>query len=177
LGQLVADWLIHAKPAGANILELEGSAGSSPAVGRKKGFDAQIAGKPAMKILESEVADFDRTKGYSVAKAMLLKYPIADVFFAHNDDMALGALDALTESGRKPGKDVTVVSIDGVKEAIQDIIDGKIAATAFNDPRVGAIIFQTFEKFLAGQPIPPRIVVKGPLIDSSNAASMLSEAY
>jgi ribose transport system substrate-binding protein len=91
--------------------------------------------------------------------------------------MALGALAAVQELGKEAGKDVLIVSVDGLKEAIEHVIDGKIGAIAFNDPRFGAVIFDAVEKYAAGELVPPKIVVKGPVIDRTNAAMMLAEGF
>jgi ABC-type sugar transport system substrate-binding protein len=90
--------------------------------------------------------------------------------------MALGAMAAVRELGKTPGKDILIVGVDGLKEALQNIIDGTMGATVFNDPRMGAITFATIEKYGMGQPIEPVVVVKGPVIDASNAAAMVGEA-
>jgi ribose transport system substrate-binding protein len=176
-GQSIGEWLTKAKHGKANILEIEGATGSSPAIGRKKGFDERIADQPGMKILASESGDFDRKKGHDVTKALLARYSNADVVYTANDFMALGALDAIRESGKVPGKDVLLVSIDGFKEAVQHVIDGSIAAISFNSPKLGAITMEAIERYAAGEHVPTRVVVRGPIIDSTNAASMLSEAF
>jgi ribose transport system substrate-binding protein len=176
-GEQIADWLIKATKGHANIIELEGTAGSSPAIGRKTGFDGRIATEPGMAILASQTANFDRTVGHDVTKQLLAQHPTANVIYAHNDFMALGALTAIREAGKVPGKDVLVVSIDGLKEAVQCVLDGTIAAIAFNDPRLASLTFDSIEKYAAGERIPPKVVVKGPIIDRSNAQSMLSDAF
>jgi galactofuranose transport system substrate-binding protein len=176
-GQLIADWLIKATHSRANIVELEGTAGASPTLGRKKGFDRQISTQPGMTIVASESGDFDRTTGHDVAKKLMAQYPAANVIYAHNDYMALGALDAVRELGKAPGKDVLIVSIDGLKEAVQDVVDGSIAAIEFNDPKLAAISLDTMEKYASGQPISAKITIRGPVIDHANAAEMMAEAF
>jgi ribose transport system substrate-binding protein len=176
-GQTVAEWLIKATKGKASILELEGKAGASSTTGRKKGFDDAIADQPSMKIAASLAGDFERVKGHDVAKQLLAQYPAANVIFTHNDTMALGALEAVKESRKVPGKDVLIVSVDGLKEVVQHIAEGTIAATAFNSPHFGAISFQTIEKYAEGVVPQPKIIVKGPIIDKTNAAAMVSEAF
>ena len=168
-GELVAGWLIKSSGGNATIIELEGTAGSSSAIGRKKGFDTRIATQPGMRIVASQAADFERPKAHEVCKQLLSANPTATVVYTHGDVMALGALDAMKEVGKAPGKDMTVVSIDGLKEAVRHVIDGTIAAIAFNDPRFGAISFDTIEQYAKGQTIPPRVTVKGLIIDRTNA--------
>jgi ribose transport system substrate-binding protein len=176
-GQVVADWLVKNTKGKAGIIEIEGKAGASSTIGRKKGFDDEVASQPGMRILASQAGDFQRTAGHNVAKQLLTQYPAATVIFTHNDTMALGALDAIRELKKVPGKDVLIVSVDGIKEVVQHIADGTIAATAFNSPRFGAISFQTLEKYAEGVVPPPKIIVKGPVIDKTNAAAMLPEAF
>jgi ABC-type sugar transport system substrate-binding protein len=176
-GRMVADWLVRDLDGPATIIEIEGSRGSSSAIGRKQGFDAQIADHPGMKIVASESADFDRAKGYDVAKRLLMAHPGANVIFAHADTMALGALAAVRELKRVPGKDIFIVSIDGLKEAVQGVMDGTIAAVVFNDPRLAAISLDTMEQYAGFHTVAQRIVVQGYLIDRSNAAQMLHETF
>jgi ribose transport system substrate-binding protein len=176
-GQSIGDWLIKATHGKAAIIELEGTSGASSSIGRKKGFDEQIASQPGMKIVASQPANFDRTMGHDVAKQLLGQFPTASVIYAHNDAMALGALAATKDIGRVPGKDVLIVSIDGFKEAVQYVIDGAIAAIAFNSPKLAGVSFDTLEKYAAGERIPDRVVVRGPVIDRTNATAMMSEAF
>ncbi len=176
-GQLVAEWLIKATDGKATIVEIEGTPGSSSSIGRKKGFDEEIAKHEKMKIVASRAGNFLRADGHDVAKALLTQYPETNVIYSHGDIMALGALAAVKELRRVPGKDVLIVSVDGLREAVEHVMDGSIAAIAFNDPRFGAIVFDTVEKYAAGQIVEPRIIVKGPIIDRLNASMMLAEAF
>lgn len=156
-GTTIAEWLVaHPPAAGVKILELEGTVGSSPAVDRKKGFDEVIAAHREMTILESESGNFNQAEGYAAIKPMLAAHPEATVVFAHNDNMALGVIQALTEIGKKPG-DVQIVSIDGAKLGVQAIIDGWIGAIAECNPRFGAICFDTIEQYADGQTIPLQV--------------------
>jgi ribose transport system substrate-binding protein len=175
--QTLADWLIKATQGKATILELEGTAGASTAVGRKKGFDTQIATQPGMKIVASQPANFDRTMAHDLTKQLLAQFPTANVIYTANDMMALGALAGIKDAGKTPGKDVLLVSIDGFKETVGHVIDGSIAAIAFNSPRLGGVTFDTLEKYAAGERVPSRVVVRGPVIDKTNAAAMISEAF
>jgi ribose transport system substrate-binding protein len=175
-GQRIADWLVKATGGKASILELEGPPGASSTIGRKKGFEDQIAREPGMHVVASKPANYDRRIGHDVAKELLAGCPKCTVVYAHNDNMALGALAAVRELGKTPGKDVMIVGVDGLKEAVQNVIDGSMGATIFNNPRMGAITFATIERYGLGQHVEPVVVVKGPVIDSSNAAAMIGEA-
>jgi ribose transport system substrate-binding protein len=175
-GRLIADWLVTATGGRAAVLEIEGPPGASSSIGRKKGFEERIAREPGMRLVASKPANYERTKGHDVARELLEGCPRCTVIYAHNDNMALGALAAVRELGKAPGKDVMIVGVDGLKEAIQDVIEGTMGATVLNSPRMGAITFATIEKYGSGQHIEPAVIVKGPLIDRSNAAAMIGEA-
>jgi ABC-type sugar transport system substrate-binding protein len=125
-GVLAAEWLIEKTGGKANIIELEGTVGSSPGIQRKQGFDERIATQPGMKILASESADFNEEKGYEATKRLVAKHPSVDVIYSHNDAMSFGVITALEEMGKVPGEDILIVSIDGTKKATQYILDGKI---------------------------------------------------
>jgi ribose transport system substrate-binding protein len=176
-GRRVADWLAKAVGGKATILEIEGTTGSSPANDRKKGFDEAIKKYPGMKIMESQSGDFSRDKGRQVAETMLQAHPEASAIYAHNDEMALGAIAALEAAGRKPGKDVIVVSIDGEKDAVQAIIEGKLAATCECNPRFGPKAFATMKQYAAGEKIPPYIKNEDNFYDASNAKAELAAAF
>ena len=176
-GQRVAEWLVKNANGKSKIIELEGTTGSSPANDRKKGFDDAINAAGGFTIVASQTGDFARDKGRQVAEALLQAHPDADVIYAHNDEMAMGAIAALEAAGKTPGKDVLVLSIDGGKEAVQAVIDGKINAVVECNPRFGPKAFETMAKYAAGEKIEPRITNADNFYDSSNAAAELPNAY
>jgi len=176
-GQRIADWLIKATNGKAAIIELEGTTGSSPANDRKKGFDERIASQAGMKILASQSGDFARDKGRQVAQTLLQAHPETSAIYAHNDEMALGAIAALEAAGKVPGKDVIVVSIDGEKDALQAIVDGKLGATTECNPRFGPKAFEVMKQYAAGEKIPAYIKNVDNFYDSSNAAKALPSAF
>jgi ribose transport system substrate-binding protein len=176
-GRMVADWLTTAMGGKATILEIEGPSGSSSAIGRKQGFDAQIATQPGMTIVASRAADFERAKARIVVRQLLAENPTVDAIYTHGDIMALGALSAVQDVGKTPGKDVIIVSIDGLKEAVQGILEGKIAAVEFNDPRLAGVSFDAIERYAAGEPVSPRIIMPGHIIDRTNAAGLMGETF
>ena len=161
----------------AKIIELEGTTGSSPANDRKKGFDEAIKQWPGMQILASQSGDFARDKGRQLAETLLQAHPDATVIYAHNDEMAIGAIAALEAAGKTPGKDVTVVSIDGEKDAVQAIIDGKLAATCECNPRFGPKAFDTMKRYAAGEKLPAYIKNTDNFYDSNNAKDVLASAF
>ncbi|HKN30546.1 MAG TPA: ABC transporter substrate-binding protein [Roseiarcus sp.] len=177
-GQRVADWTIAKTGGKGKIIELEGSVGASPANDRKKGFDETIKAKaPEMVILASQSGDFTRDKGRQVAETLLQAHPEATIVYAHNDEMALGAIAAIEAAGKVPNKDILVVSIDGEKDGVQAIIDGKLGATCECSPRFGPKAFDIMYSYANGEKIPPIIINPDRFFDASNAKEMLATAF
>ena len=176
-GKRAGEWLIEKTGGKAKIIELEGTTGSSPANDRKKGFHDAIAGESGMEVVASQDGDFERNKGRQVTETLLQANPDATAIYAHNDEMAIGAIAALEAAGKKPGKDVIIVSVDGSKDALQEIIDGKMGATVECNPRFGPKAFETLEKYAAGEKIPPTIINPDKFFDSSNAKQEIANAY
>jgi galactofuranose transport system substrate-binding protein len=176
-GRMAAEWLDKTTGGKAQIIQLEGTVGSSPAIDRAKGFADYIADKPDMQIIASQTGDFARDKGRQVMETLLQANPGVTAVYAHNDEMAMGAIAALEAAGKVPGKDVIIVSIDGTKDATQAIIDGKLGATVECNPKFGPKAFDTLEAYANGEQIPEKIVNPDRFFDINNAADYLPEAY
>ncbi len=176
-GQRVADWLAKQSGGNAKIIELEGSVGASPANDRKRGFDTALKSHPGMVLLASQSGDFTRDAGRQVAQTLLQAHPDATAIYAHNDEMALGAIAAAQAAGRVPGKDLLICCIDGSKEGVQAIVDGKIGAICQCSPDFGPVAFDTAAKHLAGQAVPSKIVNEDQFFEASNAAQLMSQAF
>jgi ribose transport system substrate-binding protein len=176
-GQRVAEWLIKKTNGQAKIIELEGTTGSSPANDRKKGFDDAIKAQAGMQILASQTGQFNRDQGRQVMQTLLTAHPDVTAVYAHNDEMAIGAIAALEAAGKKPGTDVIVVSVDGEKDALQAIIDGKLGATCECNPRFGPKAFDTLVAYANGEQIPPKIVNPDNFYDASNAKDFIASSY
>jgi ribose transport system substrate-binding protein len=144
---------------------------------RKKGFDAVIAANPDMKIVASQSGDFARDKGRQVAEALLQAHPEANIIYAHNDEMAIGAIAAIEAAGKVPGKDITVVSIDGEKDALQMIIDGKMAFSVECNPKFGPAAYAAAMKYAKGETLPPVMTNTDRFYDKSNAAASMADSY
>ncbi|WP_203100883.1 ABC transporter substrate-binding protein [Skermanella rosea] len=176
-GRRAGEWLVKSTGGNAKIIELQGTVGSSPANDRHKGFADAIAKAPGMQIVAAQSGDFARDKGRQVMETLLQAHPEATAVYAHNDEMAMGALAALEAAGRKPGQDITVVSIDGTRDALQAIVDGKIGAVVESNPRFGPNAFETAKRYAAGEKIDTWIKVPDNFYDKSNAAQSVSSAY
>jgi galactofuranose transport system substrate-binding protein len=176
-GKRVADWLVKKTSGKAKIIELEGTTGSSPANDRKKGFDDVIAANPGMTILASQTGDFARDKGRQVAETLLQAHPDADVIYAHNDEMAIGAISALEAAGKKAGKDVMVLSIDGGREAVKLVTEGKIGVVIECNPRFGPKAFDTMLEYADGKSFAAKLINPDQEYNPENAAQLLGTAY
>ncbi|GIH03319.1 LacI family transcriptional regulator [Rhizocola hellebori] len=159
-GKLSGEWLVEKTKSATgpvNIVELQGTTGSAPANDRKKGFAAAIAANPNLKVIASQTGDFTRAGGKAVMEQFLKANPKIDVLFAHNDDMGLGALEAITAAGKVPGKDITIITIDAVKDGMQALADGKFNFIAECSPLLGPQLMDLVKKVKAGETIPTRI--------------------
>jgi simple sugar transport system substrate-binding protein len=168
-GKMAAEWLVKNSGGSAKIIELEGTPGAAPAIDRKKGFDAVIEGESGMEILASQSGDFNIEKGKEVMEALLAQHADAvTAVYAHNDDMALGAIQALEAAGKKPGTDVTVISIDGGKAALGALVEGKLNCVVECLPLLGPNAFDALEKIRAGEKIEKWQKVDDQLFDAEN---------
>ena len=159
-----------------NIAVLEGTPGAAPAIDRAKGFGDAIAAYPDMKIIKSETGEFTRAKGKEVMEAFLKspEGPNINALFAHNDDMAIGAIQAIEEAGRKPGTDITIVSCDGIHDAFQALIDGKLNTSVECNPLLGPTLFDAVQKSLNGQTLPKKILVPEQVFDQTSAKTLIA---
>lgn len=152
-GKVAGDWLV--KTVGdksCNVVELQGTTGSSPAINRKKGFEEAIASHDNIKITRSQTGDFTRTKGKEVMESFIkAENGGKDIcaLYAHNDDMAVGAIQAIKEAGLKPGTDILVVSIDAVPDIFQAMAAGEANATVELTPNMAGPAFDALEKYRA----------------------------
>ncbi|WP_208810695.1 ABC transporter substrate-binding protein [Micromonospora echinofusca] len=159
-GRLSGEWLVEQTKNATgpvNIVELQGTTGSAPANDRKKGFAEAIAANPNLKIIASQTGDFTRAGGKAVMEQFLKANPKIDVLFAHNDDMGLGALEAITAAGKVPGKDITIITIDAVKDGMQALADGRFNFIAECSPLLGDQLMELVKKVHAGESVPARV--------------------
>jgi galactofuranose transport system substrate-binding protein len=159
----------------ANIVELVGTVGSAPANDRAKGFREILKEFPEMKIIASESGDFTHARGKEVMEAFLRQYgSTITAVFAHNDDMALGAIQAIEAAGLKPGVDIKIVSVDAVHDAFQAMIDGKLNATIECNPLLGPVFFEQALKVVNGETVPKWVPSIESVFFPDNAAQLLT---
>ncbi len=177
-GKRVAEWVAEKTGGKANIVELTGTAGSSVAIDRANGFLEGIKAYPDMKIIASQTGDFARAKGQSVMENIIqAKGDEITAVYAHNDEMAIGAIQALKAAGREPGKDVVIASIDGEKDALKAIIAGELGVSVECNPKFGPIAFDTIAKLEKGEKVDTFIKNEDRLFDATNASQFVDEAY
>jgi len=176
-GRRAARWLIEDskdKEGPIRVVELQGTVGSAPANDRMRGFKEVIATDPRFQIVRSQSGDFTRAKGKEVMEAFLkAEGGRIDVLFAHNDDMAIGAIQAIEEAGLKPGQDIRIVSIDGVRGAFEAMKAGKLNATVECNPLLGSQLAQLIRDVHAGRQVPKRVVVEEGVYTMDQAAAEL----
>ncbi len=177
-GRRAAEWLAKKTNGKASIIELMGTPGSSVARDRSDGFKQGLKDRPDMKVIASQTGDFSRANGQKVMENIIQsKGNEITAVYAHNDEMALGAIQALKGAGKAPGKDVILVSIDGERAALEAVVRGELGATIESNPRFGPLAFATLEKHLAKEKIPTKIILEDRAFDAGNAAQFISEAY
>lgn len=173
-GRMAGRWLADKLQGQGNIIELQGTPGAAPALDRKRGFEEALADQPGLKVIKSQSGNFTRANGKEVMEAFLkAERGNINAVYAHNDDMALGAIQAIEEAGLKPGQDIVIVSIDAVRGAFEAMIAGKLNATVECNPLLGPLAFDAIEKLRAGQTLPKATIVKDELFEQSRAKELI----
>ncbi|MCY7486709.1 ribose ABC transporter substrate-binding protein RbsB [Paenibacillus alvei] len=160
-GRMAAEFIEKHVGKNAKVIELEGVAGASATRERGKGFH-EVADQ-TLKVIAKQTADFDRTKGLNVMENLLQANPDVQAVFAHNDEMALGAIEAI----KSTGKNIPVVGFDGNDDALKSIQEGKLTATVAQQPElIGQLAVQAAYDVLQGKtvdktiPAPLKLVIK-----------------
>ena len=156
------------------MVVLEGTTGSAPANDRAEGFDEAIAGT-GIETIDSQTGDFTRDGGKTVMEGFLQKYGVdgIDLLYAHNDDMALGAIEAIEAAGGVPGEDIQIVSIDAVKDGMQALVDGKINFIVECNPMLGELAAGLVTDVLAGDEVEKQVYVEDQSFDQEAAAAVI----
>ncbi|MCC2309512.1 ABC transporter substrate-binding protein [Cellulomonas chengniuliangii] len=160
-GKKAGEWVVEefgSEPT--NIVELQGTTGSAPAIDRKEGFEEVLAGQSNFTVIASQTGDFTRDGGKKVMEAFLQQNPDIDLVYAHNDDMGLGAIEAIEAAGKVPGQDIKIVTVDAVKDGMQALADGKINFIVECSPLLGPQLMEITKTVLAGDSVEPRIVTE-----------------
>jgi galactofuranose transport system substrate-binding protein len=170
---LGSDFIVEGEKAGAWVLEeyadatepveiiqLEGTTGAAPAIDRAEGFANVIADNPNLEVVASQTGDFTRAGGKQVTEALLKSNPGVDLIYAHNDDMGLGAIEAIEAAGLVPGVDIKIVTVDAVKDGMQALADGKINFIVECSPLLGKQLVEIVKQINEGETPEKRIITE-----------------
>ena len=172
-GVKAGEWAASTFTEPTNMVVLEGTTGSAPANDRAEGFNEAIAGTQ-IKTLDSQTGEFTRDGGKTVMEGFLQKYgDTIDLLYAHNDDMALGAIDAIEAAGLVPGVDIQIVSIDAVHDGMQALVDGKINFIVECNPLLGDLAAGLVKDVLAGETVEKKTYVEDQTFTQEQAAEAL----
>ena len=173
-GRTAGEWAVEQLgETGANLVILEGTTGSSAALDRATGFAEAIEGS-AINVLDSQTGDFTRDGGKKVMEGFLQKYGSEiNLLFAHNDDMGLGALDAIKAAGLVPGQDIQIVTIDAVKDGMQALANGEFNFIVECNPILGEKVAELVKKVLAGEEVPKAEIVPDGAFTQEDAIELL----
>lgn len=177
-GEQAGEWVVGATDGKANVVELTGTTGSSAANDRSEGFHNSIEGHSDVKVIVSQTADFSRLKGQEVMENIIESHgDQIDVVYAHNDEMAIGAINALKSAGYKVGEDVLIIGIDGQKDAFELIQAGEYNATVFSSPYFGPTLFDVIDDLEADKEVEAEVYMEGLVIDKTNVEEKMDIAY
>jgi ABC-type sugar transport system substrate-binding protein len=159
-GEKAGEWVVNefADQDKVNIVELQGTTGAAPANDRAEGFRTAIGDDPKFDIVATQTGDFTRAGGKQVMEAFLKANPDIDLVYAHNDDMGLGAIEAIEAAGLVPGEDIKIVTVDAVKDGMTALSEGKINFIVECSPLLGPQLVDIAQKVAAGEKVEKRIV-------------------
>ncbi|MCX6406901.1 MAG: ABC transporter substrate-binding protein [Propionibacteriales bacterium] len=181
-GEKAGQWLVDNaqdadvdKNGDVNVVELQGTTGAAPAIDRKKGFEDVTSSDDAIKIIASQTGDFTRDGGKKVMEAFLQSHDDIDVVYAHNDDMGLGAIEAIEAAGKKPGTDIKIITVDAVKDGMTALSEGKINFIVECNPLLGPQLMELAKKVVAGEDVPKRVVTEETTFTQEQAKQVLAD--
>ena len=179
-GRLVGEWLVQNASTSdvngdgnINVVQIEGTTGSAPAIDRKTGFENAIKAEPKIKVIASQTGDFTRDGGKQVMETFLKTQKNIDVLFAHNDDEGLGALEAIKAAGKTPGKDIKIMTIDAVHDGLTALSKGEFNFVAECSPLLGPQLMDLAKQVVNGKKVPKRVVTKETTFTQESATKAL----
>lgn len=176
-GRRAARWLLENATQKSNyaIVELEGTTGSAPAIGRQDGFREVLNSNDRFKVISSVTANFKYEDGFLAMQQLLEQYGnTIDVVYAHNDDMALGAIQAIQEFGLEAGTEILVISVDATKEALQKIVIGKLNCAVECNPLLGPQMMKAIKDLVSGEELPIEIITEEGVFTKDNAGNVIN---
>jgi ABC-type sugar transport system substrate-binding protein len=172
-GELAAEWLVGTISRG-DIVEIEGPTNLLRTTQRSEGFRRVIDAHPELRVVSKYSGSFDRGTGFRLA-SQALSHSNPKVIYTHDDELAIGAIEAISQAGKRPGVDVVIVSIQDGTDGLIAIIDGKINAIVANTPSIGKIVFDSIEKIESGDSIPTFVPRNSFIYDLTNARRGLGQ--
>ncbi|WP_099041744.1 ABC transporter substrate-binding protein [Mycobacterium neglectum] len=175
-GKRAGQWVVdqyQGQTQPVNIVVLEGTTGADPAIDRNTGFNEAIAVAPNLTVIASQTGDFTRSGGKQVMEAFLKANPDIDVVFAQNDDMGLGAVEAIQAAGKAPGEDIKIVAVDATNDGMSALAEGKFNFLVECNPLLGPQLMELAQQVVAGEPVPQRVVVPDQTFDQQQAIEAL----
>ncbi|MBI9101595.1 MAG: ABC transporter substrate-binding protein [Spirochaetales bacterium] len=167
-GRVAGNWVAEKLNGKGKVAELFGDPAADPAILRSEGFMEVMASFPDIEVVESKTGEWSQDKGRQVVEAWLAAGVKFDVIYAHNDGMALGAIDALKAAGMDPGDDVLIISVDAIKAAFEAMERGDMNATVECSPLLGPLGFEAIMKTIDGKPVDKYIINPDGLYDLDN---------
>ncbi|MFE5672774.1 ABC transporter substrate-binding protein [Agromyces sp. NPDC056523] len=158
-----------------NIVQLEGTTGAAPAIDRAEGFADVIRQNENLEVVASQTGDFTRAGGKQVMEALLKSNPDIDLVYAHNDDMGLGAIEAIEAAGLVPGEDIKIVTVDAVKDGMQALADGKINFIVECSPLLGGQLVDIITTLNDGGEVEKRIITDETTFTQEQAVEALPD--
>ncbi|MCL3817172.1 ABC transporter substrate-binding protein [Aeromicrobium wangtongii] len=181
-GKKAGQWLVDNaadadvdKNGSINVVELQGTTGAAPAIDRKEGFADATSSDDSIKVVASQTGDFTRDGGKKVMESFLKSQKDIDVVYAHNDDMGLGAIEAIEAAGKKPGVDIKIITVDAVKDGMTALSEGKINYIVECNPLLGPQLMDLAKKVVAGEDVPKRVVTEESAFDQAQATEVLAD--
>jgi ABC-type sugar transport system substrate-binding protein len=181
-GEKAGEWLVENAAESdidgdgdINVVQLEGTTGAAPAIDRAEGFASAIAADSSIEVTASQTGDFTRDLGKQVMESFLNSEDGIDVVFAHNDDMGLGAIEAIEAAGLEPGVDIKIITVDAVHDGMQALADGKINFIVECNPLLGPQLMDLAEQVLDGEEVPERVVTEETTFTQEQAAEVLPD--
>jgi ribose transport system substrate-binding protein len=176
-GKRAAEEMIRVTGGTGKVAILLGASGNNVTTDRTSGFKDGLASAAGLSVVAEQTGEFDRSKGQAVMEQLIQSHPDISAVYAENDEMGIGAVNALKAAGKTPGKDIKIISVDGTHNAVQLIVDGSYNAVIESNPRFGKLAFQTLQQFSDGQEIAPNVIISDDQYDETTAAQKLGNAY
>lgn len=181
-GEKAGEWLVeNAADADVdgdgdvNVVQLEGTTGAAPAIDRAEGFASAIEADPAIEVTASQTGEFTRDGGKQVMESFLNSEDGIDVVFAHNDDMGLGAIEAIEAAGLEPGKDIKIITVDAVRDGMAALAEGKINFIVECNPLLGPQLMELAQQVVDGEEVPERVVTEETTFTQEQAVEALPD--